>query len=47
MVRAHVKPIAINYAMIVNSFAMNTVTTAQIHSGWYEEIAGIDPAQGK
>jgi len=45
MVMACVKPIAINYAMIVNSFAMNAVKTALIHSWWYEEIARIDPAQ--
>ena len=45
MVMARVKPIAMNYAMFVNSFATNEVKTAQIHSWWYEEIARIDPAQ--
>jgi hypothetical protein len=45
MVMARVKPIAINYAMFVNPFAMNEVKSAQIHSWWYEEIARIDPAQ--
>jgi hypothetical protein len=45
MVMARVKPIAINYAMFVNPFAMNAVKTAQIHSWWYAEIARIDPAQ--
>jgi len=45
MVMAHVKPIAINYAMFVNHFAKNAVKTAQIHSWWYEEIARIDPAK--
>jgi len=32
MVMAHVKPIAINYAMFVNPFATNAVKTAQNHS---------------
>jgi len=45
MVMSHVKPIAINYVMFVNSFATNAVKTAQIHSWWYEEIARIDPTQ--
>ena len=45
MVMACVKPIAINYAMFVNPFAMDAVKTAQIHSWWFEEIARIDPAQ--
>jgi hypothetical protein len=45
MVTACVKPIAINYAMFVNPFAMNAVPTAQIHSWWHDEIARIDPAQ--
>jgi len=44
IVMAHVKSIGIHYVMLVNSFAMNWVTTAQIHSWWYEEIAKIDPA---
>jgi hypothetical protein len=37
MVVACVKPIAINYGKFLNSFAPNTVKTAQIHSWWYEE----------
>ena len=45
MIIALVKPIAINYAMIVNPFAMNAVKTAKIHSWRYDEIARIDPAQ--
>jgi len=45
MVMACVKPIAIDYTMFVNPFAMNAVKTAQIHRWWYEEIARIDPAQ--
>jgi len=45
MVKAPVKPIAINQPMMVNPFAMNAVKTPQIHSWWYEEIARIDPAQ--
>jgi len=45
MVISHVKPIAINYAMIVNPFATNAVKTVQIRSWWYEKIARIDPAQ--
>lgn len=32
MVIAHVKPIAINYEMVVNLFPTNLVKTAQIHS---------------
>jgi hypothetical protein len=32
MVMAHVKPVAINYVMFVNPFAMNAVKTTQIHS---------------
>jgi len=45
MVRAYVKPIAVNYAMIVNPFATNAVKTTHIHSWWYEEITRSDPAQ--
>lgn len=41
---ACVKPIAINYVILVDSFAANAVKTAQIPSWWYEEIARIDPA---
>jgi len=45
MVMAHVKPIAINYGMFVNPFAINSVKTTQIHSWWSDDIARIDPAQ--
>jgi len=45
MVMAHVRPIAINYAMFMNPFATNAVKTTQIHRWWYEEITRIDPAQ--
>jgi len=45
MVMARGKPIAIDYAMFVNSFARNVVKTTQIHSWWYEDITWIDPAQ--
>ena len=44
IILACVKPIAINYAMFVNPFAMNVAKTDQIQSWWYEEIARIDPA---
>jgi hypothetical protein len=45
MVMACVQTILITYVMFVNSFARNTVKTAQIHLSWYEEIARIDSAQ--
>jgi len=45
MLMSRVKPIAYNYAMLVNPFATNAVKTAQIHTWWYEEIPRIDPAQ--
>jgi len=45
MVVAHVKPIAINFAMFVNPFATNAVKTTQIHTWWYEEIARFYSAQ--
>jgi len=45
MVMARLKPIGINYAMLVNPFATKAVKASQIHSWWYEEIARIDPAQ--
>jgi len=45
MVMAHVNTVAMNYGMFVNSFAMNTGKTTQIHSWWYEQITGIDQAQ--
>jgi hypothetical protein len=45
MVMARVKPIAINYEILVNPFATNAVNTAQIRRRWYEDIASIDPAQ--
>jgi hypothetical protein len=44
MVIAWVKPIPINCAKFLNPFATNAVKTTQIHSGWYEEIARLDPA---
>jgi len=43
LVMAQMKPIAINYVMFVNPFAMNAVRTTQIHSWQYEEIARTDP----
>jgi len=45
MVMACVKPIAIDYVMIVYPYATNAVKTAQIHSWWYVESARTDPAQ--
>jgi len=45
MVMEHVKPIVINYTIVVNPFATNVVNTTQIHSRQYEKIARIDPAQ--
>ena len=45
MLMARVNPIVINYAMFLNPFATNAVTTAQIQSWWSEDIARIDPAQ--
>jgi len=45
IVMARVKPIAINYVMFGNPFAMNAVKSTQIHSWLYEAIARIDPAQ--
>jgi len=45
MVKAHVKPIAINHMLIVNFFAMNAAKTALMCSWCSEEIARIDPAQ--
>jgi len=45
MVMARVKPIAINYAILVNPFATNAAKTTQIYSWWYEEIVRIDSAQ--
>jgi hypothetical protein len=45
MAMAHVNSIAIDDAMIVNSFATNAVKTVQIYSWWNEEIARTDPAQ--
>jgi hypothetical protein len=44
MVIACGKLLAMNYAMLVNPFAMNEVKTNPIDSWWYEEIARIDPA---
>jgi len=32
MVMAHVKPLAMNYAMFVNPFTTNVVKSTQIHS---------------
>jgi len=40
---ARLKHIVIKHTMFVNSFTMNAVKTAQIHSWWYVEIARIDP----
>jgi len=45
MVMARIKPLAINYPMIVNPCATIAVNATQIHSWWYDEIASIDPAQ--
>ena len=45
MVMAHVKPLAMNYAMFVNPFTTNVVKSTQIHSWWYEDITWIDAAQ--
>jgi hypothetical protein len=45
MIMARVKPIAINYVMFVNTFALNTVKTTQIHIWWFQEITRIDLAQ--
>jgi len=45
MVTARVMPLGINYAMLVNLFAMSVVQSAQIHTQWYEEISTIDPAR--
>jgi hypothetical protein len=47
MVMACVTPIAINYAIFVNSFPTTAVKTTRTHSKWYEEIAMIDSAQRK
>jgi len=41
MVIAHVKPIAITYAMFVNPFATNGVKTAQIHTGGMLKLPGL------
>jgi len=45
MVMACMKPIASNYEMFVNPFAVNVVITTQIISWWYEGIGRIDPVQ--
>jgi hypothetical protein len=42
---ACVEPIAMNYAMFVNSIAINAVKTTYIHSWRYKEITRVDPAQ--
>jgi hypothetical protein len=39
LVMVCVKPVTINYAMFVNTFATNAVKTAQIHRWWY--VTGV------
>jgi len=45
MAMALVKPAAINYGILVNSFATNAVKTTQTYSSRYVEITRIDPAE--
>jgi hypothetical protein len=44
MVMAHEKPIAINYTILVNYFAINMMKTAHIQKSLLDETARIDPA---
>jgi len=45
IVMALEEPVPMDYAIIVNPFALNVVKTAQIYSSWYEENARIDLVQ--
>jgi hypothetical protein len=41
MVRAHVNPIAINYAIFVNPVTINVVKSLQMRSWCYKELPGL------